>query len=176
MTKDQYERGYVKLRQKNPTHPLIGVISKGYGPIACEYLSIALTESTERPSERAESLFHKKGHLVSRRAVLSNSFHDATSDQQRADISLQIGSIQIELIEVRKAIDTFKRTGRLPKASIKSNYIPVDGRSREKKLHSARTSISYFRKLLRTCKDPDKIKKYEARLTDLAELTRQLTA
>lgn len=176
MTREQYERGYVRLKQRNPLHPLMGVIARGYGPIACEYLEIALKDGDEDPQRRADSLFGRKGHLYSRRAVLSNSFHDAKSDRERADISMQIHSIQEELREVTRAIDIFKRTGKLPKTTIRDKYIPVDGRSRERKLRSVRTSISRYRKLIRTSTDPDQTSKYEDRIKELAELSRQLSA
>jgi len=176
VTPEQFDKGYVKLRQRHPSHPLMGVIARGYGPLACEYLEIALKQAETPVEVRADSLFSKKQHLYSQRAVLSNKFHIATSDRERADISMQIGSIQEEIKEVIQAIDHYKTTGRLPKTTIRDKYLPVDGRAREKKLKSVRSQISRYRRLVRTTTDDAKIKEYEKRIQSYRDLARELAA
>lgn len=175
MTLSEYEKGYTRLKTTYPDHPLLAVIAVGYSFMACEYLAIALRQKADDESRAGQTLFTQKSRLYSRRAVLSNSFHDAKTDAERADISRQIGAIQTEIIEVRRAIDQFKQTGKAPIEVIRRSHIPASGRAQQKKIQSIRSSISRYKKLIRTETDQEKIKRYERKVDNLIGLKRELS-
>ena len=178
MTLDAFEKGMVRLRKINPAHEIIPVIEeRGYDHLACEYLKMALAEPTPEidPKRAADNLFKQKSSLYSKRAQLSNKFHDCTNNEQRAEISIAIGSIQTQIIDNHRAIEAYLTTGKMPKAPEKL-VLPLDGRRKEKKLHSVRSSLSRFSGLLRKERDPEKIKYYESRLAECERLIRELAA
>jgi hypothetical protein len=167
MREEEFEKNLEKLKSKSPGHDMIVVIrERGYDRLSVEYLKIALAEPAEAADISVDRLYKQKDTLYSRRAQLSNKFHDYETDRERREISIAIGSIQTEIIANRQAIEQYVNTGKLPKSTAKLT-LPFDGRRKEKKLHSVRSSISRYRGLLRKETDPIKIKMYEANLIEL---------
>lgn len=178
MKKDEFEKLLTGLQKSNPEHDIIPVLEEmGYTALACEYLKLALNETgpVEPKTISIDALHRKKDNLYSKRAVLSNKFHTSNSNEERAEISHAIGTIQTMIIDVRQQIDEYFSSGKLPDVKKKS-IIPVDGRRRANKLHSVRSSISYFRakKLKET--DPEKIKYYEACIEEHLATASELSA
>ena len=175
---DEFERKLTKLKNVNPGHDMISVIeSMGPTYLSMEYLKIALEDPILKTREEvtADALFRQKGALYSRRAVLSNKFHTCETDAERYEISYAIGSIQTEIVNNRRIIESYIETGRVPKMPDKK-IMPLDGRRKEKKLHSVRTSISRYKGLIRKEQDPEKIKKYETAITRLDVVAGELSA
>ena len=178
MRKEEFEINLTRLQKSNPDHVMISVIEEmGYGALACEYLKMAMEEddSEEEKTISIEALMRKKYHLYSKRAVHSNKFHTCTSDRERLEVSKAIGTIQTLIIDVKRQIECYYSTGQLPDVKKKSN-LPIDGRRREKKLRSVRSSISYFRNKLMSENDPDKIKKYEQSIAEHQQTVDELSA
>lgn len=178
MIQDQLAKALASLKKRNPAHPMIPVIESCDMPyLALEYAKLSLEDPIDVPAEEytVNGLYKKKDHLYSRRAVLSNKFHDCTSDAERRQISIAIGSIQTDIIRYRRLLDEYHTTGRLPKAPVK-DIIPSDGSARLRKVYSLRTSISRYRGLIRQTKDKEKIKEYESKIGDLSGQVEQLTA
>ncbi|HZV71626.1 MAG TPA: hypothetical protein VFG10_18870 [Saprospiraceae bacterium] len=181
MRREEFEKKYVTLRQTSPGHPLMSVISKGYTPLSCEYLLIALANpeaQIESPSK--DSLFTRQGSLYSKRALLSNRLWDCISDVQRADLSMQIQDLQSQIINVKRDIAYVEKTGKLPPEKTKGRFVPEDGRSKEKKLKSVRTRISQITKQLkeeRLKSSPDQriINGYERRIDDFRAFAAELS-
>lgn len=176
MNQAAFESNLEKLKKKNPAHDVIVVLQeRGYDHLSVEYLKLALAEPVEISEVSAARLYKQKDTLYSRRAVLSNKFHDCSNDKERAEVSIAIGSIQTEIIANRAAIGVYIETGKVPKTPDRL-VLPYDGRRKEKRLHSVRTSISRYRGLLRSEKDPDKIKYYEDCIIKLDETAVELSA
>lgn len=173
-----FQEKLARLKRKNPGHSILPVIEEmGVCALSLMYIDIALQEDPVviSPEEEIKVYYKQNDKLYSQRAVHSNKFHDCTSDNERAELSIAIGSIQAEIIRVRQIIDAYKETGVLPKNTKKLNMV-MDGRRKEKKLLSVRSSISYFKGQLRKATDPDKIKEYEHELERLKSLARELAA
>lgn len=177
MSAEEFENNLTKLQKSNPDHEIIPVLEDmGHGALACEYLKLAMQESSSAEKVLSiDALHRKKDNLYSRRAALSNKFHTCTTDQERKEISIAISTLQTLIVEVRQQIDEYFSTGKLPEIRKKSN-IPVDGRRKEKKLHSVRSSISYFRNKLMKEVDPLKIKEYEQRIAGHQQTADELSA
>lgn len=177
MSKEEFESNLTKLQKSNPDHEIIPVLEDmGHGPLACEYLKLAMTDSTSADKVMSiDALHRKKDNLYSRRAALSNKFHTSATDQDRKEISIAISTLQTLIVEVRQQIDEYFSSGKLPEMRKKSN-IPVDGRRKEKKLHSVRSSISYFRNKLMKETDPIKIKIYEQSIAEHQQTVDELSA
>lgn len=175
---DDYTKQLAKLKKRNPAHDIIPVIEE-MGPCALSlmYIEIAMEEEPVviSPDVEIRTYYKQNDKLYSQRAVHSNKFHDCKTDQERAELSIAIGSIQAEIIRVRQIIDEYKSTGKLPKESRKINQV-MDGRRKEKKLLSVRSSISYYKGKIRKEVDPEKIKEYEHELERLQSLARELAA
>lgn len=176
MSPAEFESGIQKLKNKNPGHDILIVIQeRGYDPVSVEYLRMAIAEPVEDKEISLIRLHKEKDMLYSRRAVLSNKFHECVDDKERKEVSVAVMSIQTEIIEVRRMLNEYYETGKLPKP--KSKYsLPLDGRAQQKKLRSVQSSLSRFRGLLRKEQDVKKIKHYEKRIADLTETARELSA
>lgn len=173
-----YDRLMKQLRAQNPAHEMIPVIESMPGTLlAIEYLRISLADEVTTSPEQytMEMLYRQRGSLYSRRAVLSNKFHQAQSNKERAEISVAIGSLQTEIIDVRHKLEHYEETGKLP-ALPEKLVLPASGERKRMKLHSVRTSISRYKGLIRKETDPEKIKDYERKLTKLIEQAGELSA
>jgi len=178
MQRSEFDRKLAKLKDSNPLHPMIDVITDmGHTFLSAEYLLFALEDAITVTKEEytVDAIFKKKTTLYSRRSQLSNKFHSCTTDQERANISIAIGSIQSEIIPTKRIIDAYYEKGKLPDLPEKV-VIPMDGRAKQKKLHSVRSSRSRYRELLRQEKDPEKIKHYESELARIETEIGQLSA
>jgi len=178
MKTEEWERKLKKLKEQNPTHDLIPVIEDmGCTFLSAEYLQLALEDEVvvTREEYTADSLFKKRDSLYSKRAQLSNKFHTCTSDSERLDVSVAIGSIQTEIMNNRSMIEKYLESGKLPKLE-QLNTIPLDGRAQERKLRSIRSSISRFLGLIRSETDPDKLKSYRDSLATLQTQRDELSA
>lgn len=173
-----FEKELARLKKRNPAHDIIPVIEE-MGPCALSmlYIDIALEDEPMviSPDEEIRTYYKQSDKLYSQRAVYSNKFHDCQSDKERAEVSIAIGSIQAEIIRVRQRIQAYKDSGSLPKTNKKINQV-MDGRRKEKKLLSTRSSISYFKKLLLKEQDPEKIREYEQSIERLQSIARELAA
>jgi len=178
MSHPTYDKLLRQLKQRNPGHDMLPVIESMPGTmLACEYIRIALQDEVAVSPEQftLDALYNQKSALYSRRAVLSNKFHLATSKKERADISVAIGSIQTDIIQLRRQLDYYHETGKLPPVPEKL-VLPASGERKRMKLHSVRTSISRYKGLLRKETDPIRIKNYEHKLSKLIEQARELSA
>lgn len=176
MTPVQFESNIEKLKKKNPTHDILYVLEeRGYDMLSVEYLKLALAEDGEPEAVSKDRLYTQKSSLYSERAKWSNKFHDCTTDKERAEVSIAIRAIQTQIIDNRHAIEAYLTTGKLP-APARRLIMPFDGRRQAKKIHSSRTSISRFKKLIRTETDPEKIKEYEAGIDKHRKVIRELSA
>ncbi len=178
MIQDDYTKLLKKLKAVNPGHDMLPVIESLAGThIAVEYIRLALEDPITQTQEEytLAALNTQKSTLYSRRAVLSNKFHQCTTKKERAEVSHAIGSLQTEIIDNRKKLDYYAETGKLPKIPERL-VLPASGERKRMKLHSVRTSISRYKGLLRSETDPDKIKDYERKLTRLVEQGAELSA
>lgn len=178
MNKLQFTAALDKLKKSNPGHDMIAVIEeRGFDYLSVEYLKLALKDPVEKsaPEYTAEFLFNQKSSLYSKRAQHSNKFHSCTNNNERAEVSIAIGSIQSQIIANRKLLDEYTTTGKLPKLPEKL-VKPLDGRRQQMNLHSYRSSRSRFKKKLLIEKDPDKIKYYESELERLDKAIAELSA
>lgn len=178
MNQEKFDRDLARLKKLNPSHEILPVIEeRGCDHLSWEYLQMALQDPVPQidPKIAANDLFKQKQSLYSKRAQLSNKLHDCGSNQERKEVSIAIGSIQTQIIENRRLIEEYYATGTVPKAPAKM-VMPLDGRRKEKKLHSKRSSRSRFKKMLSTEKNPDKIKKYESRIAECDRIIGELSA
>ena len=178
MIQAQYDKLLKKLKQHNPAHDMLPVIESMAGTyLAVEYIKIALEDDVTITREELtlQTLLKQKSSLYSRRAVMSNKFHEASSKKERAEISIAIGSIQTEIIDNRRKLDYYDETGKLPPIPEKL-VIPASGERKRMKLHSVRTSISRYKGLIRKETDPEKIKVYENKLSKLSTVAEELSA
>lgn len=173
-----FEKLLNRLKKQNPAHEIIPIVERmGNNALSIEYLRLAIEDPVEVSPEKykIETLLKQKDNLYSRRAVLSNKFHECKDDADRREVSIAIKSIQVQIIAVRERIDTYYTTGELP-AVVEKKLLPIDGRRQEKKLHSLRSSISRFKGLLAQTKDPQQIKHYERRIAELQSVAAELSA
>lgn len=172
-----FDRLLTKLKKTNPAHEIIPIVeSMGDCAISVEYIKIALEDPVDVLPEKfkLETLLKKKDRLYSSRAVLSNKFHHCKTDTDRKEVSIAIKAIQLQIIEVRNQIEGYYETGKLPDV-VEKKLLPVDGRRQQKKLHSVRSSISRYKRLMSRTQDQERIKQYEKRITDLQFLANQLS-
>lgn len=178
MIDKEYDKLLKKLQYQNPAHDILPVVIElGSSFIAVEYLKLAIAEPvTQTAEELTLAMLHtQKRTLYSRRAVLSNKFHDCTNQKERAEVSIAIGSLQTEIIENKKHLEHYATTGKLPKRPEKL-VMPFSGERKRMKLHSVRTSICRYEGLIRKSTDPDKTKDYESKLARLLEQRTELSA
>lgn len=172
MTETDYTIKLQTLRQKNPFHDIIPVLDEmGYCPLAKEYLKLALEDPLPERTEHvtANSLYDRKSHLYSKRAVESNKFHTCRNDAERRAISIGIGAIQAEIIDVKRAIENYENTGALPKADHTPKVKLIDGSAKKKKIKSLMSSVSRFKALLLKETDEEKIADYREKITKLKD-------
>ena len=178
MIQATYDKLLKQLKQTNPGHDMLQAIESMPGTyLAVEYLKLALQDDPTQTREEytLQTLQKQRSTLYSRRAVLSNKFHLATTKKERAEISIAIGSLQTEIIDNRKKLDYYHETGKLPVIPEKL-VLPASGERKRMKLASVRTSISRYRGLIRKETDPERIKDYEQKLAKLHEHATELSA
>jgi hypothetical protein len=178
MLQATYDKLLKQLKKVNPAHDLIPVIESMPGThLAIEYIKLAIAEVPTVSAEEytIQVMQKQRGTLYSRRAVLSNKFHIATTTQERAEVSIAIGSLQTEIIDNRRKLEYYNETGKLPAIPDKL-VLPASGERKRMKLHSVRTSISRYRGLIRKETDPAKIKDYEHKLAILIDQSAELSA
>lgn len=131
MTHSDYNAGLELLKAKKPDHPLLKVLEKGMSTLNSLYLTQALKDidmviTQDAPGGlEVKNLFRKKTHLVGQRAILSNSFHNCKSDQERADVSEEIQLIQHQIVGINQKLRQYEETGEIPSTS-KLDNLPED--------------------------------------------------
>lgn len=186
MTKEDYLAGVDWIAIKRPDHPLLRSLKQGISPINILYLQHTLKEVGE-PEDEPDHLpdqvvdetdpqliimYKERRQLFTRRARLSNSFHECHTDTERATVSDDIRFVQKQIGRLLRQIHIFKTTGEIHDAEDEME-IPENGVELMKRRNSVRSNISTKKKALERSlyQTGDKIerqrKKWENRLKEL---------
>lgn len=186
MSKQDYLAGVELLAMRKPDHPLLAIVRSGYTRLNELYLERALKDVIGTKAEETEipgadpvlvNLLKEKRTLYANRAKLSNSFHDCTSDESRANISSSIQRIQ-RAIEAKNAeLNYYQQHGKLPEGNQVDIDVPDDPIALMNRLLSVRSSISYNQRRIRIlaalAQDNPERKKIPTMETNLKELKRK---
>jgi hypothetical protein len=186
MSKQDYLAGVEFLAMRKPYHPLLAIIRSGHTRLNELYLERALKDvATPKPDEEGipgadpvlVNLLKEKRILYASRAKLSNSFHDCSSDESRANVSSSIQRIQ-RAIEAKNAqINYYQQHGKLPEGNQVDIDIPDDPIALMNRLLSVRSSISYNQRRIRIlaalAEDNPERKKIPTLEANLKELKRK---
>lgn len=160
MSIEDFQAGFEWVKLCNKDEPLLGVLKKGPSKINVLYLQHLLKKYGEPKAKSDQAakplpaddpavlmLLKEKKSLFGRRARLSNSFHDATTDAERANISDDIRIVQGHIKAVMRKIEYYQKTGNIPEeAAVKE--VELSGVEIMKQLNSVRSKISYHKKKL----------------------------
>ena len=179
MTAKEYFESLAWLEKVCPGHVLLPTLRNGFVPTNIIYLEHALKQHAEEPDaprqvdqviqkgsdpERVKKLYIQKKGLYNDRRKLSNSFHDYSTDAERAQVSDQIGRIQDQIETVQKTLRTWQEKGTLPKEE--SEEITEADLLRQ--INRINQSITYYQQKIRVLINqpnnpnaPGQIAKYE---------------
>lgn len=182
MTAKEYFDNLTWLEQVRPGYVLLPVIREGYTPVNILYLEHALKELATEPDapvtahekvikgndpERVKSLHVQKRQLYGERHKLSNSFHDCTTDNERAEVSDQIGRIQDQIEQVQKLLRIWQEKGTLPQ---EENEDPTEA-DLLRQINRINQSITYYQQRIRVLANqpnnpnaPGQIEAYESKI------------
>lgn len=159
MTQEDYIAGLQWLELKQPGHPLLNTLKSGFSKLNKLYLEHALRSVPAIPKPKTSNekeevaiilLEKEKKSLYGRRAKLSNSFHECTTDAQRADVSDQIQLIQRQIETINQSLRHYEQTGEIlsQEADSKDEPLSSNGVQLMKRRNSIRASVSRFKRLL----------------------------
>lgn len=132
MSQEDYQAGVEWLGRVAPDHKLLGALRRKYSKINTMYLERILSKLGERPTARIKrleaepeldvnlldpeyvALQRRISNLFGLRRKLSNSFHDCSTDEERASVSIEIGHIQSKIGRALKSRRYFQRNGEFP--------------------------------------------------------------
>lgn len=187
MSKQDYLAGVELLAMRKPDHLLLAIVRSGHTRLNELYLERALKDvmtpakSNEEEIPGADpvlvNLLKEKRTLYANRAKLSNSFHDCTSDESRANVSSSIQRIQ-RAIEAKNAeLNYYQQHGKLPEGNQVDIDVPDDPIALMNRLLSVRSSISYNQRRIRIlaalAEDNPERKKIPGLEANLKELKRK---
>jgi hypothetical protein len=186
MSNQDYLAGVELLAMRKPDHPLLSIVRSGHTRLNELYLERALKDVIGTKAEETEipgadpvlvNLLKEKRTLYANRAKLSNSFHDCTSDESRANVSSSIQRIQ-RAIEAKNAeLNYYQQHGKLPEGNQVDIDVPDDPIALMNRLLSVRSSISYNQRRIRIlatlAQDNPERKKIPTLETNLKELKRK---
>lgn len=186
MSREDYLAGVELLALRKPDHPLLSVVRTGHNRLNELYLERALKDVITPKADETEipgadpvlvNLLKEKRTLYATRAKLSNSFHDCSSDESRANVSSSIQRIQ-RAIEAKNAqLNYYQQHGKLPEGNQVDIDVPDDPIALMNRLLSVRSSISYNQRRIRilaalTQDNPER-KKIPTLESNLKELKRK---
>lgn len=152
MTVEQFNSNLKYLKKHDKHNPLLDdIVHMGYTPVSCMYLESALN-SMKVPHDAQGAIDHpeilqKIRDLITRRSILSNSFHDCNTTHERKEVSILINNVQSELKELYSMQLYYKKYGKLPTPKEKKQFmVPSDPSTRLKKILSLRATISRLKK------------------------------
>lgn len=123
MTIDDYHISLAYLRERDPAHKMLPLISRGYTFVNCSYLSQAIDElpatverdQTDRTGDVIyDRLMAKRRQLYVERAKLSNLFHAMIHASDRISNSARIADVQAEIERVQLTIQHYQLHGEEP--------------------------------------------------------------
>lgn len=121
--------------------PDCGVVSPDLGEETDHVETETLADDTTR------ELWRRRSELFGQMNKLSNTFHGAKTDEERARISKAILAIWDRICEVKATLATYQSTGELPTYA-DSDELPDNPVALSKKLNSIRAQISQRKKQL----------------------------
>ncbi len=154
MENSDYRSGIQLLKRKNPEHPILPTLEKGFSLINLEYLRFALKNAqlykNKAPENRVEysdpsltTLYSNLRTLKNRQAVHSNKFHAASNNNQRAFISDEIMRIQSDIKLTILEINAFKKNGKVHELKNIEQYpVPKDPLKMQRKNENLGSQIS----------------------------------
>lgn len=160
MNIEDYQAGLAYLKSVNSAHRFLDLIIRGYTPINCKYLEIALNElpkpvrdkdNYSKQDPRLDDLHKQLSKLFSKRAKLSNRFHVLSDNVARAKNSDRIQEVQRVISRTLKQVDYFAANGELPlKPSNPKYHVPEDPLEAYKKLRSLEAGMSRAKRELKS--------------------------
>lgn len=151
MTENDFREGVRYLEKIDPEHPILPTLKRvGYSLLNVEYLIFAFRkkQGLRKPGALTKkNLNVKKARLYANRAKLSNGFHEAISQAERAMISDQIREIQKQIAFVDEQIQYLeKHPDRIVTPEFMDLDIPGDLEGKRKMLHGLRVKARAARK------------------------------
>lgn len=188
MSEQDYKARLEMVQRLAPDHPLLSDLqSKGCTRINQIYLQKILAkledqmmdQKIDEPDDpkdlQLKNMRMKRRSLYSNRAKLSNSFHKARTNKDRAFISEEIQIIQMQIMELEKKIRYYQQTGQ--QASGPFDHLPDDTFELFRIKENARKNIPRLEKALEELfaldeKTPGRARKIHRKEKKLAETKR----
>lgn len=209
---DDYAGKVKELARQAPQHEALAKLRQGYTVVNAVRLQVILdeldgdpgiqppadepsapvqpvtSESERRNRERTKTysqMGKEKHNLLTRRALLSNSFHKCQTDDDRAAVSMQIQEVQERLSTIIRTMRQYRYGQMTDDEALAAVYREdaiqyelqaqeMDGVSLMKKINSVRVRISQAKRKLETLakvpaekRDQQKIDHYHKRLKKL---------
>lgn len=179
MTNDEYIVKLSYLEMQDPDNVMIAKLRNGFSDLNAVYLmhQLRALESKPKPeksasNKSASSLEIKLRHLRQSRDELSNAFITCSTDHQRATVSIRIGELTEQIVELSERLNHFVATQELPELPANDKYpIPDDGLKLAALQHANRNAIRRTTERINDLfgRNPEdrKIRDLETKLRDL---------
>lgn len=150
MSNDEYAIKLNYLEINDPDNFMIAKLRTGYSMLNVMYLMQELKDIEARPPKekvkanpKASAMEIKLRHLRQSRDELSNSFMQCVTDHQRAAVSMRIGELTKQIVDLAGRLDTFVETQEIAAELPKNDKFPIpeDGFELAKLQHSNRNNI-----------------------------------
>lgn len=149
MSNDEYAIKLNYLEINDPGNFMIAKLRTGYSMLNVMYLIQELKDIEARPPKEkvkanpnASAMEIKLRHLRQSRDELSNSFMQCVTDHQRATVSVRIGELTKQIVDLAGRLDNFVETQEIAELPHNDKYpIPDDGYELAKLQHSNRNNI-----------------------------------
>lgn len=179
MTNDEYIIKLSYLEMQDPDNLMIAKLRTGYSDLNAMYLMHQLRALEDKPkpekavsNKSASSIEIKLRHLRQSRDELSNSFMSCSTDHQRATVSIRIGELTEQIVELSERLNNFVSTRELHELPANDKYpIPEDGLKLAALQHANRNAIRRTTERINDlfARDPEdrKLRDLETKLRDL---------